>query len=368
MPLDSIAGSFDTEIRAQPGEEPLWAVVLAGGDGSRLSGLTRGPDGVVVPKQFCSLDGGPSLLQSAIDRAVAVAGAARTSVVVTEPHRRWWASDARMLPTEGVCVQPQNRGTAVGILLALLRLMERGSNARVVLLPADHFVEDERLLRRAVIEADLASRLYPDDLILLGMAPEWPDPELGYILPAAGRHALLPAVERFVEKPAQSEAERLVALGALWNAFIVVAPARVLLESFMRRMPQVVEAMRLALMHADGNELGEDALAFLYRALPSLDFSRDLLEHESRRLRVAKVPHCGWTDLGTPARLAETLRRSQFEHALQPPAASRRPGSGLFGGRPVLARQVLLTDAGALPRRLTDGSSAGRVARARRVH
>ena len=82
MPLDSIAGSFDTEIRAQPGEDPLWAVVLAGGDGSRLSGLTRGPDGVVVPKQFCSLDGGPSLLQSAIDRAVSRCAASSGFITV----------------------------------------------------------------------------------------------------------------------------------------------------------------------------------------------------------------------------------------------------------------------------------------------
>lgn len=350
MSIDPVAHDFDSSGLSRPGEAGLWPVILAGGDGSRLSGLTRGYDGVVVPKQYCSLDGGPSLLELAVERGVALAGPGRTSVVVSALHRRWWCRDLFALPPEGICVQPQNRGTAIGILLGLLRVMERDPGARVVLLPADHFIEDERLLRRAVIEAGVASRWYPDDLVLLGIVPEWPDPELGYIVPAPGHLQPLPAVEHFVEKPEQQAAERLVALGALWNAFIVVAAARALLDVFLRHVPQVVEAMQRALRLAAGREPGGDSVARLYRGIQTLDFSRDLLEHESRNLRVARVPHCGWTDLGTPARLAETLRRCQFERALPAVNAVQVPPGEALPGRPVLIRQVRLTEGGALPR------------------
>ena len=333
-------------------EDPLWAVVLAGGDGSRLASLTRGRGGAVVPKQYCSLEGGPTLLESAIERGTTLAGPARTCAVVADAHRCWWSVDAHALPASNVHVQPQNRGTAVGILLALLRLLEHGRNAQVLLLPADHYIEDEALLQRAIREADRSSRAYPDDLTLVGMAPEWPDPELGYIVPAAEPRAALRKVERFVEKPPAQEAERLLALGALWNSFIVLGRARALMQMFLRRMPDVVGTLRGALALDRRGQSASVALARRYRELPSVDFSRDLLMHESPRLRVAKAPQCGWTDLGAPERLSETLRRRQLEQPRTGAYLAAMPLPPRHRHRPVLARQLQLTDAGAVPRTL----------------
>src|SRR5580692_11154923 len=65
-----------------------WAIVLAGGEGSRLHGLTTDASGVTVPKQFCSLSGGQSLLAETLQRAASAVEPERTCVVVGEQHRR----------------------------------------------------------------------------------------------------------------------------------------------------------------------------------------------------------------------------------------------------------------------------------------
>lgn len=110
------------------GHEPLWAIVLAAGDGRRLQGLTT-QGGVAVPKQFCALEHGPSLLQEALDRAHSVVRRERICTVVASAHRRWWSGRLEGVPAANVVVQPRNRGTANGILLPLLTILERDPHA-----------------------------------------------------------------------------------------------------------------------------------------------------------------------------------------------------------------------------------------------
>jgi mannose-1-phosphate guanylyltransferase len=82
-----------------------WAIVLAGGDGSRLRALTTTVSGVAVPKQYCSMWGGASLLEDALIRAAAVAPLRRICTVVAAPHRRWWSISLEHQPSENVIVQ-----------------------------------------------------------------------------------------------------------------------------------------------------------------------------------------------------------------------------------------------------------------------
>ena len=82
-----------------------WALILAAGEGSRLRSLTT-TNGVAIPKQFCSLNGGPSLLQEALHRAESVVPQSRVCTIVAAQHRRWWESPLYHLATENVVVQP----------------------------------------------------------------------------------------------------------------------------------------------------------------------------------------------------------------------------------------------------------------------
>jgi mannose-1-phosphate guanylyltransferase len=277
-----------------------WAIVLAAGEGTRLSTLTTDRAGVSVPKQYCSLLGGASLLEDALHRAAEVVPAEQVMTIVAQAHRRWW-NDLNASMGDRLVAQPANRGTGHGILLALLHVLERDPDARVLFLPSDHYVRDEQTLAEAM-RAALAAE---DDgtVMLLGITPEEPDPELGYIVqgPREPRGAYV--VRRFIEKPETTVARHLVDAGCLWNSFIFAARGRTLLALFEQHAPQAVARMQAAL------QAGDAALAQLYSQLAELDFSRHVLQRSEEHLRVWSVPRCGWDGLGTPRRLAKVLRR-----------------------------------------------------------
>ncbi len=287
----------------------VWALLLAGGEGTRLSSLTTTPGGLTVPKQFCSLHGGVSLLEETLSRAAVVAPRRRMLAVVADRHRRWWEAPLWSIPPLNIIVQPENKGTAVGLLLPLLHLAQRNPSATVVVLPSDHFVRDEAVLAQSLQHAARLAHADHQHVYLLGLVPERIDPELGYIVPEGRTRLGVAPVRRFVEKPAFDIASRLIDNGALWNVFIVAASARALLGLYTKRYPDLIARMPDAVEKA--RLCTPDALAAerLYTSLPTLDFSRDVLEGQETALRVLTVPACGWSDLGTPQRVAETLSR-----------------------------------------------------------
>lgn len=295
-----------------------WAVILAAGEGSRLRALTTLPSGIAIPKQFCSLYEGPSLLEEALRRGESVADRSRICAVVAEQHRLWWEGELTSLPDGNVIVQPENRGTANGILLPLTHLLLRDPSARIVLLPSDHHVLQEAVLTASVRDALEQLDWRGDETLLLGIQPGEVDPDLGYILPgeADGRGAL--TVARFIEKPSHAVAGELIRAGGLWNAFIVVTTAGALLDLFRERIPQVVAAMRAAVQRDREQGSGATAVTELYRRLPVIDFSRDIVAGQESKLRVFPVRPCGWSDLGTPKRVAEVLERARRAKAALP--------------------------------------------------
>lgn len=292
-----------TRARWSASNGKTWAIVLAGGAGTRLRPLTVNRAGVPVPKQYCSLETGPSLLRVALQRAFTVVPRRRTSVVVAEQHAQWWNPLARELPVVSIAVQPEDRGTATGILLALLRILERDPNARVVVLPSDHHVVDEGALTRSLANAIGALLYRRAEIVLLGVTPDSLDTELGYIAPAGPPTNGLLSVAEFVEKPARTHAAKLIAAGALWNTFMVVANGRELLELMRAREPSVVADLHRALERGTTPTLRE-----IYCRLPALDFSRDIVQRNPPAFSAIRMPACGWTDLGTVDRVRKLLR------------------------------------------------------------
>jgi mannose-1-phosphate guanylyltransferase len=290
------------------GTERTWAVVLAAGEGTRLASLARDAAGNAVPKQFCSLNGARSLLEEAIQRARQVVSLDRTCAIVAKQHARHWRKSLRALPAGNLIVQPQNRGTANGVLLSVLSILERDPLARVIFLPADHFVLDERVLERSLRELITSLAHNPDGITLIGIAPEEPDSELGYIVPGRVLAGGARTVTRFVEKPAPALADELFEKKALWNSFIFGAAGPALLALLRLQMGTAVDEMATALAR-QGHQPKSEALAELYDRLPTVDFSRAVVQQFPFSLRVITAPSCGWTDLGTPRRVADMLRR-----------------------------------------------------------
>jgi len=279
-----------------------WAIVLAAGDGMRLSVLTD-TDGSSVPKQFWSLRGSRSLLGDALRRAFQLVSRKRTVVVVAEKHRAFWEDDLRELPPENVIVQPANRGTAAGLLLPALTILRRDPDARFLVLPADHFVDKEHVLAASLRVALESLGRDEDRIVLLGISPATPETGYGWIVPRP-ENGRLDRVAAFVEKPVEPIAAALMERGALWNSFLIAVRGQALVELFAERRPELVAEMSAVLESRE-----ETALAEFYDRLELADFSRELLQGSEERLWLLRVPECGWTDLGTPDRVAECVAR-----------------------------------------------------------
>ena len=318
------SGALRPPRGSQPAGGGTWAVVLAAGEGSRLRALTTTSSGIAVPKQFCSLRGGASLLEEALQRAAAVAPIERVSTVVAEQHADWWRRSLAGLPPANVFVQPQNRGTALGILLALLHIFERDPHARVVILPADHHVGEEPVLARALGQAVAAVRARPADILLLGVTPEEPDTDLGYIVPAGNVSDGSAPVAWFVEKPTVRDAQALIARGALWNAFIIAARATALLELFDRYDPGLLRRMRFAVRRANASADSSTALVDLYLRERSVDFSHDIAAALWRRF--SRAARAG-------VRVERSWHRAARDEDVTRRAAARGAASRISRGR-----------------------------------
>lgn len=284
----------------------LWAILLAAGEGSRVSSLTGQMDGRPVPKQFCTMDGRGSMLRWAINRAAAIVPFERIVVIVASHHRKWWGDELADLPAANVVVQPKNRGTGVGLLLPLLSVLRRDHEARVLVLPTDHYLEDEQPLREAIVKGVRAVHTERDRVVLLGMAPQERDAECGWILPESDSPAVS-AVNAFVEKPDVETARALARRGAVVNSLIMVGTGTALVRMYRETVPGVVE--RFSEWRSETASVWRN-LESLYDDLPVCDFSREILERSCDHLSVVRVSGSGWMDLGTPARL-QLFRRQQ---------------------------------------------------------
>ena len=283
---------------------PPYVVVLAGGEGTRLAPLTRALYGHDLPKQFAVLAGEKSLLQQTIDRALRLTAADHVVVVVTGAREAIARTQLAPYPGVELVVQPYNLDTAPGLLLPLARILARVADARVVFLPSDHYVTDDRPLADALRTSEHGAA--SERLALIGVAPTGPEVEYGWIVRGRrlGRTGAF-AVARFAEKPEPRLAEALWRDGGLWNTFISAGPARVFWQLARRHVPDHVAALeRYAGAIGGGGE--QAALAEAYGAMPSANFSRDVLAH-ARNLAVLPVAGTGWSDWGSPKRVFASL-------------------------------------------------------------
>ncbi len=312
-----------------------WVIVLAAGDGTRLSALTCDGRGNVVPKQYCSLAGGQTLLQVALRRARRIVPSTRVCVIVARQHEPHWRQLLGSVASDNVIVQPRNRGTANGVLLSVLRILERDALARILFLPSDHYVKEETLLAqslRATVALLAGDR---DGVTLVGIEPDSVDTGLGYIVPGERRGDGSRRVVQFVEKPSAPLAHELIALGAVWNSFIFGAHAKALFALMQERLPEIVCQMTAALDGHTRSDRCTLALDALYERLPEIDFSRAVVQGSESVLRLRTAPSCGWADLGTLQSIARTVQRHRITGTPAP-----RARTGFAGARIDLSRTL----------------------------
>ncbi|MGH6718406.1 MAG: mannose-1-phosphate guanylyltransferase/mannose-6-phosphate isomerase [Alphaproteobacteria bacterium] len=271
-------------------------VLLAGGVGVRLWPLSRES----FPKQFLALRGEETLLQQAARRALAHAPAGNIVTVTTAVHLAQVRDQLGDLDTallDHVIAEPAGRNTAAAVLLGALHAKAAfGPDAVMWSAPADHMIADEAALGRALEVAVRAAR--QGFLVTFGIAPGGPDPTLGYIRRGAALSTAVGAfaIDRFVEKPAVAEAERLIAEGeTFWNSGMFVFTVATVLDEAAGTAPEVIAAVGRAFAAAPRSAPFAPP-AELYARVPALPFDRAIME---RSTLGAVVPcELGWSDVG----------------------------------------------------------------------
>jgi mannose-1-phosphate guanylyltransferase len=295
-------------------------IILAGGEGRRLEPFVRQWRGDDLPKQYVDFTGSGSLLEQTWRRAERLIPAQRLMTIVNRSHLSYREACRQLASRSAgnVVVQPENKETGPGLLLSLLHLQLRlrDPNAVAVILPSDHFVREEGLFMGHV---DLACRVVerePDGLVLLGMEPDGPEPDYGYILPGRrkkdGVDSCVRRILQFVEKPDRDAADALIRAGALWNAFVMVARVDRLLI-LMRWLAPALYQLFDRVQRAIGTAREQETTEEVYRSLIPVNFSTNILQSSAAqriaRLLVLPVRGVGWSDWGSAARLTANLEQ-----------------------------------------------------------
>ena len=289
-------------------QENEWAVILAGGDGTRLRSLTRRIAGDERPKQFCQVLGQATLLEETRGRAALELAPERTLYVVNRAHQPYYAPILAGEPSKNLVIQPNNRGTAPAILYTLLRIVAVDPQAIVAFFPSDHYISDNQRFMAHIRTALDAARRRPDSVILLGLEAESPEVEYGWIEPAevVPSHERVRRVRRFWEKPDRRLAQVLQLRGCLWISFVMVASARALLEIIESAIPEIYRTFAgvISLFSTRGEQKEIDRI---YARIEETNFSHQVLALRPEHLAVVKVTGVRWNDLGEPKRVMASL-------------------------------------------------------------
>ncbi len=274
--------------------EHLYAVIMAGGGGTRLWPLSRQKH----PKQVLNLLGDRSMFQLAVDRLLPLLPPERVLVVTAADQVAALAEQVPELPRENFIVEPLGRGTAPCIGLAALHLRARDPDAVMAVLTADHYIRHTETFRVVLsVARKVAEQGY---LVTLGIEPTFPATGYGYIGQGTGLGKMdgFPVfhVERFTEKPDSETALRFLGAGTYaWNSGMFIWQVERLLAEIRQWIPELHETL-IALEAVLGTPAYGKTLADLWPALHKETIDYGIMEKAER---VAVIPvDLGWSDVG----------------------------------------------------------------------
>lgn len=277
-----------------------WAVVMAGGNGTRFWPLSNSKH----PKQFLRLLNGESPAEACVRRLSRVIPVERILIVASECHRESLAQALPDFPGSQVMWEPAGRNTAACIAWANETIRARDPEAVIGVFPSDHAISDENAFAQCL---ERAYREALGRIVLFGIEPTRPETGYGYILEGECVGEKISKVASFLEKPDLQTAEGYLRDGRyLWNSGMFIFDAQVMHEELSLYVPQIAE--KIDIIVKDPSKLAE-----VFPTLLSISIDYAVMEHTKRAaIMRAAFP---WDDLGTWASIRRYYPTDDRENA-----------------------------------------------------
>ena len=280
-------------------EVNVYAVIMAGGVGSRFWPRSRER----TPKQLMEITGERTMIQSTIDRLGDFVPPARTFVVTNKLQKTAIAKQLPNIPVENIIVEPIGRNTAPCIGLAAMFVRRLDPNGVMVVLPADHVVENKKeFLRVLNLGVSVAQKRL--SLVTIGIRPTHPETGYGYIQvledEPAGKEKLPKGVFRvktFAEKPNLATAQKFVESGDFfWNSGMFIWRADVILNEVKRSIPELHDLL-MSVEPSLGTSLFDQSLEHAYGLMRGISIDYGVMEKASGVCVIRG--DFGWSDVGS---------------------------------------------------------------------
>ncbi|MDB5340902.1 MAG: algA [Planctomycetaceae bacterium] len=272
----------------------LYAVIMAGGSGTRFWPASRR----LLPKQFLTLAGPRTMLQTTVERCTPLIPLSRVRIVTNAVQAAEVARELPDLAASQILVEPCGRNTAPCIGLAAIQLLQTDPDAVMVVLPADHVIHPVSYFQDAVERAAAIVSKSPETFVLFGVPPTYPATGFGYIERGAAhteREAF--QVGAFREKPSRAVAEEFLQSGRhYWNCGIFVWRAAAILKALEEFQPAIFEGLQRIVLHTQ-TKGWEHAVEQEFPQLTSISIDHGVLE-KARDVVVLEAPF-EWDDVGS---------------------------------------------------------------------
>lgn len=328
FPRDPFPQAFAT----MPTPENTYALILAGGSGTRFWPLSRN----ARPKQLLDLFGNGTLLEQTILRLEGLVPLENILILTNAQQIDAVREVATMLPAENIFAEPAKRDTGPAVALGIGIVAARNPNAVMLVLPSDQLIQDTQAFHSVMSDA-IATAVCSDGLVTIGIRPTWACPSYGYI--ERGELADIPGLDCknppvevtcFREKPSAEIAEQFLAQGKFtWNAGMFVWAIPTVMSQLTKHTPELANFV---------SELSKttDLNATVLEKFPSLtpiSIDYALMEKAQRVLNIEAT--FDWDDVGSWISIAKYLEKSGDENRSNEPITEIASSSNIvFNARP----------------------------------
>jgi|AFSR01.1.fsa_nt_gi mannose-1-phosphate guanylyltransferase len=299
-----------------PHNEYIYAVIMAGGVGSRLWPLSRRK----MPKQFLDFFGDGSMIAKTVERLDGIVRPENILIITNKSGKALAKKQLPHIPTRNIIVEPIGRNTAPCIALATAYIKKRCPDAIACVLPADHLITDVKLFQQT-LRAAIETAARTEALVTIGIKPDRPETGYGYIQVNQEHTDLTTSikvrfginaykVKTFAEKPDLDTAKQFLESGDfLWNSGVFVWQVDSIIEEYKRHLPQIYFDMQ-NIIQAIGTRKEKKVIESFYSWVHPISIDYGVME-KAESVYVLEG-HFGWSDAGSWDEISRHLAQERI--------------------------------------------------------